>query len=52
VSYGIVQRHTGRIEAQSQPGQGTCFRLELPVVFRGSASTETDTDGAEAGDPA
>jgi signal transduction histidine kinase len=52
VSYGIVQRHTGRIEAQSQPGRGTCFRLELPVVFRGSASTETDTDGAEAGDPA
>jgi len=52
VSYGIVQRHTGRIEAQSEPGRGTCFRLELPVVFQGSVSPESDTDGAEASDPA
>jgi signal transduction histidine kinase len=52
VSYGIVQRHAGRIEARSEPGRGTCFQLELPVVFQGSASPESDTDGDEASDPA
>jgi signal transduction histidine kinase len=31
VSYGIVQKHGGNIHASSQPGQGTCFTIELPV---------------------
>jgi len=31
VSYGIVQNHGGNIQVSSQPGQGTCFTIELPV---------------------
>ncbi len=32
VSYGIVQEHGGTISVESQPGVGTSFRLELPLV--------------------
>ena len=28
--YGIVQRHQGRLEVQSEPGKGTRVRLTLP----------------------
>jgi len=31
VSYGIVQRHGGNIEAKSQVGQGTTLTVRLPV---------------------
>ena len=31
LSYGIVQKHAGRMEASSQLGQGTRFRITLPV---------------------
>jgi PAS domain S-box-containing protein len=31
VSYSIVERHGGRIEAQSVPGRGTSFIIMLPV---------------------
>jgi signal transduction histidine kinase len=30
VSYGIVQKHRGRIDVDSVPGQGTTFRVTLP----------------------
>lgn len=31
LSYGIVQKHHGRMEVQSELGKGTTFRLSLPV---------------------
>lgn len=38
LSYGIVQKHHGRIEVSSTPGQGTCFRVSLPLRQPGRQS--------------
>ena len=32
VSYGIIRRHEGSIEVQSEVGRGTCMRIGLPVA--------------------
>ncbi len=32
VSYGVVHQHGGRLECDSAPGQGTEFRVRLPVA--------------------
>lgn len=31
VSYSIIRKHGGRIEVDSEPGQGTCFSIFLPM---------------------
>ena len=40
LSYGIVQKHTGRIEVNSTPGKGTTFRVTLPTQQSVPATTE------------
>jgi two-component system, NtrC family, sensor kinase len=44
VSYGIIQDHSGRIEVESHPGQGSKFVITLPVQEEPShATTEQDS---------
>ena len=31
ISYGIIRKHGGDIDVRSQPGEGTTFRITLPV---------------------
>jgi two-component system NtrC family sensor kinase len=37
VSYGIIQEHSGKIDVESQPGQGTRFTLEFPALHAKAA---------------
>jgi signal transduction histidine kinase len=39
-SYGIVQRHGGRIQVESAPGEGTEFRVFLPAGAEDAASDD------------
>ena len=34
ISYNIVQKHHGRIEAESEPGGGTTITITIPIVQR------------------
>ncbi len=34
ISYNIIQEHKGKISVQSQVGQGTIFRIELPTLSK------------------
>jgi two-component system NtrC family sensor kinase len=46
ISYGIIEDHGGRIWADSQPGRGTTFYIELPVVH-GTAQSPQREPSAE-----
>jgi two-component system NtrC family sensor kinase len=53
VVYGIVNAHHGRIDVQSEPGQGTTFTVRLPVrppagADAGASGTATTTAGENA----
>lgn len=40
IVYGIIERHGGSIEVQSNPGHGTTFRIEIPALARDSSVSE------------
>jgi signal transduction histidine kinase/FixJ family two-component response regulator len=42
VSFGIIRRHNGSIDVESEPGRGTIFRISLPIAESATAVTETD----------
>jgi two-component system, cell cycle sensor histidine kinase and response regulator CckA len=40
VSFGIIRRHEGSIEVDSEPGRGTTFKISLPKVTPTPAKAE------------
>ena len=40
VSFGIIRRHEGSIEVESEPGRGTTFKISLPKVTAALPETE------------
>jgi signal transduction histidine kinase len=42
ISYRIIQNHGGKIEAASQVGQGTVFRVTLPLYQNTPFNAESD----------
>jgi signal transduction histidine kinase len=42
LSYGIIQKHQGRIDVKSEPGSGTTFRIVLPILQKRAPGTAAD----------
>ena len=51
ISQEIVQRHGGRLEVQSTPGQGACFTVELPRLAATGAVAANRPSAPGAADP-
>lgn len=43
VSFGIIRRHNGAIDVESEPGKGTTFRVSLPVADIVTLKTPEET---------
>ena len=43
ISYGIIQRHHGKIEVQSKEGEGTTFTIYLPLDHAEPAEEKVKT---------
>jgi len=37
--FGIIQRHQGKMEIESEPGEGAVFRIRLPLLQQSPAAT-------------
>jgi CheY-like chemotaxis protein len=52
VSFGIIRRHNGSIDVESEPGRGTTFRISLPIdkeaqTNSGTQATQLDSSNLE-----
>lgn len=46
--FGIIQRHTGTVDIESEPGKGTAFILRLPLQGMNASAAEAAADVAIA----
>jgi signal transduction histidine kinase/FixJ family two-component response regulator len=49
VSFGIIRRHNGSIDVESEPGRGATFRISLPLAEETSPVAETNPARLEVG---
>lgn len=50
VSFGIIRRHEGSIDVDSEPGRGTTFKISLPKVASAPARVDDQTPIVETPD--
>ena len=50
VSFGIIRRHEGSIDVDSEPGRGTTFKISLPKVASAESRVEDQTPVVETRD--
>ncbi len=48
VSYGIIHRHEGEIEVETEPGRGATFRIKLPIAKGTLKEAETTAETSSA----
>ena len=48
VSFGIIRRHEGSIEVDSEPGRGTTFKISLPKVAPDGANQADNSGSVQA----
>lgn len=47
LSYGIIKKHKGSIDVQSEVGKGTTFRITLPITNSAMVNEPADAEGTE-----